>query len=174
MSHSTHNKEISMSKWSPNAQLASLQFSGIVSFIIALQFLHFIGLNIIDAISPSHPILQSFVFENFKFVPLILGGFFLLRYIFTLKQLNTATNWHSVLMILKDEYALSIYRVAASKSFTTTISLCFVLFYITVLEMGPPAMTALLNAETVLATLIFISSVVFGCIVLFHLHDEDA
>lgn len=163
-----------MSTWSPNAQLASLQFSGLVAFVIALQFLHFVGLNVVTAFSPSHPILQSSVLDHFRLMPVILGTLFLLRYLLTLKQLNTATNWHSVLMILKDEYALSIYRAAASKSFTTSIGLCFLLFYVSVLEVGPPAMVALLSAETVLAALICISSIVFGCIILFHLRDEDA
>ncbi|RUO31077.1 hypothetical protein [Aliidiomarina soli] len=162
-----------MSKWSPNAQLAALQFSGLVSLVLALQFLYIIVLNVITAVSPNDAILQSFIFEHFKLIPVVLGLFFLFRYLLQLKQFNVVTNWNSVLMILRDEYALSVYRAAGSKTFTVNYFVCFGFLYLSLLEFNSSAVTTLLNAQTVSATLMFVSSLVFGCLLLTQLHEED-
>jgi len=162
-----------MSTWSPNAQLAALQFSGLISFVLALQFLYITVLNVITAFSPDNPMLQSFVFEHFKLIPVILSLFLLLRYMLQLKQFKTVMNWRSMLMILRDEYALSVYRAAGSKTFTVNYFVCFGFLYLSLLEFNSSAVTTLLNAQTVSATVMFVSSLVFGCIVLAHLREEE-
>lgn len=161
-----------MSNWSPNAQLASLQFSGLVALVMALQFLHFVLLNGLTASTPAHPILQGSLPEVLKVLPPLLGVVFLWRYMRTLKKLNTKTSWRSMLMILKDEYTLSVYRAAASKAFTITYCLGFLLFSISAVGFGASA--AWLSADVILATLMLLSSAAFGVLVLFQLYREGA
>lgn len=162
-----------MSTWSPNAQLAALQFSGLLAFVLALYFLYYITLNAVLAFAPDSSILTSKIFEHAPLVPAILGIALMLRYTLQLKQMN-AGGWRSMLMILKDEYAVSIYRVAAAKAFMLSFYLCFAFFYLSLLGFGSTSMDMFLNAQTVSATLIFAASLVFGFVVLAHLREEDA
>lgn len=160
--------------WHPNAQMASLQFSGLVSLVMALQLLHYLSLSAITAVVPEHPIVQGFIFDYLKLLPPILGTVFLLQYLLSMRKLNTSISWSSTLMIFKDEYTLRIYRIAASRAFVVFYTLAFIFFFLDRFEVYGTLLTTLMTVDMVVGTLLLVTSVTFGAIVLFYLFSEDA
>lgn len=76
-------------------------------------------------------------------------------------------------LILKDEYALSVYRSGAAKAFLVVIHLFVVFFYLSLLQGNDPTVMAFLTTQTMSATLIFCSTFIFGWVVMRQLNEEE-
>lgn len=161
-----------MSKWSPNAQMAGLKYSGIIALILSLHFLSLVVLEILEIYMPNNALLSQPWLVHLPLITVLLTCVVMLRYFIQLKKMK-AGGWQSMFLILKDEYTLSIYRNGAAKSFLVIIHLGMVFFHLSFRQGNDPTVMPFLTTQTMSATLMFSAVLVFGLVVMRKLNEEE-
>lgn len=161
-----------MSKWSPNAQLAGLRFSGLFALVLSLHFLYIIVENVLETYIPNSAVLSNPMFGHVPLITVLLSCAVMLRYFLQISKLK-ASSWESMFLILKDEYALSVYRDGATKSFLVIIHIGMIFYYLSRLQNNQPEVMPFLNPVTISSALMFCSALVFGWVVMRQLKEEE-
>lgn len=158
--------------WNPNAQMAGLRFSGLFALTLSLYFAYIIALNALHIYAPTSPLLDPGWFQHVPLLPIVLSLWIMWSYLRQLKKHN-AGGWQAMLVIIRDEYALSVYRKAGAQAFLVVIHLCLVLFYLSMLQPDYPRLLGLVNTQASIALLILSSGIVFGISIMRQLKEED-
>lgn len=158
--------------WNPNAQMAGLRFSGAFALILSVHFLYTIIASVLEIYLPNAVVLSQPWFLHFPLLTVLLSCIVMVRYLLKLKELK-AGGWESMLLIIKDEYALSVYRNGAAKSFIVMIHLCMVFFYLSLLQNNDAEVMPFLTPTTISATCMFCSALIFGWVVMRQLKEEE-
>ncbi len=158
--------------WSPNAQMAGLRFSGVLALILSINFLYTIIAGVLEIYLPNAVVLSQTWFVHFPLLTVSLACIVMIRYLLKLKELK-AGGWQSMLLIIKDEYALSVYRNGAAKSFIVIIHLSLVFFYLSLLQNNNAEVMRFLTPTTISATIMFCSALIFGWVVIRQLKEEE-